>query len=148
MCLRGMKRAAGCAGCRAEPGPSPGTDQGVGKDPSPASGSWLALMTALPRAATDTHCSAFWRNSGSSAPLGAQFPCPALFWVSLHPQHLLKLPCGTMLCQHHGASLCTVHGQCHLPQNSIFFPSLRTLHLVQSFPCHAGSGTASIGFQK
>lgn len=48
MCLRGMKRAAGCAGCRAEPGPGTGTDQGAGKDPSPAAGSWLALLTAQP----------------------------------------------------------------------------------------------------
>lgn len=135
-------------GCRAEPGAGPGTDQGLGKDLSPATGSWLALMTALPRAATVTHCSEFWGNSGSSALWGAQLPRPALFWVSLQPQHLLKPSHGTVLLQHHCASLCTVHCQCHLPQNSIFSPSLRTLHLVQSFPCHAGSGSASIGFQK
>lgn len=133
MCLRGMKRAAGCAGCRAEPGPGTGTDQGAGKDPSPAAGT--ADCPA-------THCSIFLEYSGSCAPLGGQLPCSALFWVILQPQHPLKLS------QHHGASLCTVHCQCHLPQNSIFFPSLRTLHLVQSFPCHTGSGSASIGFQK
>lgn len=37
--------------CRAEPGPGTGTDQGAGKDPSPAAGSWLALLTAQPHIA-------------------------------------------------------------------------------------------------
>lgn len=45
--------------------------------PVPAAGSWLALTTALPRAATATHCSAFWGNSGSSGS-SAPLPCSVL----------------------------------------------------------------------
>lgn len=75
-----MKRAAGCAGCRAEPGPGTGTDRGVGNGPSPATGSWLALMTA-PAQGCCSHpllsiLGEFWLpcSSGGSTPL----PCSVL----------------------------------------------------------------------
>lgn len=139
MCLKDMKRAAGRADCRAEPEPGTGTDQGAGKDLSPVADSWLAL----PRSAIATHCSAFWGNSGSSGG-SAPLPCSVL-GHSAAPASPQSVPCSASTT---APLFAQFTASATFPKIQFFFPSLRTLHLVQSFPCHTGSGTASIGFQK